>query len=58
MARDELEHADGVIVDATFRNAADRAAFLDELGGLPADAVVVECRAPLSVRLERAHRRG
>ena len=58
LAREELEHADGVIVDATFRNADDRAAFLDELGGLPADAVVVECRAPLSVRLERAHRRG
>ena len=27
----------GVIVDATFRNRADRAAFLDELGGLPDD---------------------
>ena len=57
LAREELEHADGVIVDATFRNAGDRAAFLEELGGLPANAVVVECRAPLSVRLERADRR-
>jgi len=57
LAREELEHAEGVIVDATFRNADDRAAFLDELGGLPANAVVVECRAPLSVRLERAGRR-
>ena len=28
-----------------------------ELGGLPADAVVIECRAPLSVRLARADRR-
>jgi aminoglycoside phosphotransferase family enzyme/predicted kinase len=58
LARVDLEHTKGVIVDATFRNADDRAAFLDELGGLPTDAVVVECRAPLSVRFERAHRRG
>jgi hypothetical protein len=57
LARAELERDDGVIVDATFRNHADRAAFLDELGGLPDSAIVVECRAPLSVRLERAGRR-
>jgi len=57
LARQELEHADGVIVDATFRNAEDRTAFLEALGGPPANSVVVECRAPLSVRLERAHRR-
>ena len=54
LARAELEREDGVIVDATFRNRADRAAFLDELGGLPDAAIVVECRAPLSVRLDRA----
>jgi aminoglycoside phosphotransferase family enzyme/predicted kinase len=58
LADGELAHARGVIVDATFRNDADRAAFLDALGGLPDDAVVVECRAPLSVRLERARRRS
>ena len=57
-ARAELAHAGGVIVDATFRNRADRAAFLGELGGLPDAALVVECRAPLSVRLERARRRS
>jgi predicted kinase len=56
LARAELET--GVIVDATFRHHADRAAFLDELGGLPDAAIVVECRAPLSVRLERTRRRA
>ena len=57
LARRELECAVGVLVDATFRRAADRAAFLAGLGGLPAASVFVECRAPLSVRLERARRR-
>jgi predicted kinase len=57
LARRELAGAGGAIVDATFRNAADRAAFLAELGGLPESAVVVECRCPLPVRLERAERR-
>jgi aminoglycoside phosphotransferase family enzyme/predicted kinase len=56
-ARAELARAGGVIVDATFRNRADRAAFVGELGGLPDAALVVECRAPRSVRLERARRR-
>jgi uncharacterized protein len=56
-ARAELERDAGVIVDATFRNRADRAAFFEALGGLPETAVAVECRAPLSVRLERARRR-
>ena len=56
LARRGLDCAAGVIVDATFRHAADRAAFLTGLGGLRAD-VVAECRAPLSVRLERARRR-
>jgi aminoglycoside phosphotransferase family enzyme/predicted kinase len=57
LARRELECAGGVLVDATFRRTADRAAFLASLGGLPAASLVVECHAPLSVRLERARRR-
>jgi uncharacterized protein len=57
LAREELARAGGAIVDATFRNVADRAAFVDALGGLPESAMVVECRAPLPVRLERAERR-
>ena len=58
LARDELKRSGGVLVDATFRHAADRAAFLDELGGLPEASMVVECRAPAAVRLERARRRS
>jgi predicted kinase len=46
-----------VIVDATFRRIADRQVFLEALGGLPGASVLVECRAPLSVRLARARRR-
>ena len=57
LARAELERGGGVIVDATFRNRADRAAFFEALGGLPEAAVAVECRAPLAVRLDRARRR-
>jgi aminoglycoside phosphotransferase family enzyme/predicted kinase len=53
-----LARGGDAVVDATFRNRDDRAAFLAALGGLPESAVVVECRAPLSVRLERARRRG
>ncbi len=56
LAQRELQCTGGVLVDATFRRAADRSAFLAALGGLPAGSVV-ECRAPLSVRLERARRR-
>ena len=59
LARRELECAGSVIVDATFRRLADREAFLAALGGRPADSVLAECRAPLSVRLARArHRLG
>jgi aminoglycoside phosphotransferase family enzyme/predicted kinase len=58
LAREEQQRSGGVIVDATFRRRADRAAFLDALGGLPGDSVVVECRAPAAVRLERARRRS
>ena len=56
LARRELQGASGVVVDATFRCAADRSTFRAALGDLPAGSVV-ECRAPLSVRLERARRR-
>ena len=58
LARQELEHGRGVLVDATFRRAADRGSFLDALGGLPEASLVVECRAPAGVRLERARRRS
>ena len=58
LARDELDHGRGVLVDATFRHPADRAAFVDELGGLPDASLLVECRAPARVRLERARRRS
>ena len=58
LARQELERSGGVLVDATFRRAADRVAFLGELGGLPEASVVVECLAPATVRLERARRRS
>ena len=58
LARRELDRCGGVIVDATFRTAADRDAFRGELGGLPEPALVIECVAPQSVRLERARRRS
>jgi uncharacterized protein len=58
LAREELERRGGVLVDATFRHAADRAAFAAELGGPPDAALLVECRAPARVRLERARRRS
>jgi aminoglycoside phosphotransferase family enzyme/predicted kinase len=57
-AREELERCGGVLVDATFRNADDRAAFADGVGGLPHASLLVECRAPARVRLERARRRS
>ena len=56
-ARRDLTGAGGVIVDATFRNPADRDAFREALGGLPDTATIIECRAPRSIRLKRAHRR-
>ena len=58
LARAEVERDAGVIVDATFRNRADRAAFFEALGGLPETAIAVECHAPLSVRLDRARLRS
>jgi len=45
-----------VIVDGTFRRRADRAAFLDALGGA-CEPVLLECVAPAAVLLERARRR-
>lgn len=57
LARRELDRAGGVLVDATFRRVVDREAFLEALGGLPPRSIVVECLAPLTVRLERARRR-
>ena len=43
-----------VVVDATFRFAADRRAFTAALGPAAEDAVWLECRAPERLRLERA----
>ena len=52
-------HAAGVaIVDATFRRAADRAAFAAAAGGASAHSMFVECVAPLELLLERAARRA
>jgi predicted kinase len=58
LAREELERSGGVLVDATFRHAADRAAFAAGLGDRPDAPLLVECRAPAFVRLERARRRS
>lgn len=58
LARRELDAAGAVLVDATFRRVADREVFLAALGGLPARSTVVECLAPVAVRLERARRRA
>jgi predicted kinase len=57
LAASELRRQRGAIVDATFRRAADRAAFLDALG--PAGApVLVECIAPAHVLAARARTRA
>ena len=47
----------GVVVDGTFRRAADRSAFLARRGG-DTPLVLVECRAPASVLLARAEARA
>jgi len=52
----EVAAAGGVVVDATFRHAGDRRAFLGTFGAA-APVVFVECRAPVSVLLDRARRR-
>ena len=60
LARRELERASSVIVDATFRRLADRAAFLDRARrSARAPASSSSAARPLSVRLARArHRLG
>ncbi len=55
-ARLALAAGTGAIVDATFRRAADRAAFADELGER-APRLFIECLAPPAVLAERAVRR-
>lgn len=57
LAREAITRDGGALVDATFRRAEDRAAFVGGLGSLPRSAVFVECRAPISVRLERVRQR-
>lgn len=57
LAREAITRDGGALVDATFRLAEDRAAFVGGLGSLPGSAVFVECRAPVSVRLERVRQR-
>jgi aminoglycoside phosphotransferase family enzyme/predicted kinase len=47
----------GAIVDATFRNRADRAAFREQLGSAT-PLLVVECRAPARVLEARARTRA
>jgi uncharacterized protein len=51
LARGEIENARSAIVDATFRSARDRRAFLDALG--TARLFFVECAAPLDTLVER-----
>jgi uncharacterized protein len=58
LAGEAIARNGGALVDATFRLAEDRAAFVDGLGALPRTAVFIECRAPVSVRIERARRRA
>jgi predicted kinase len=43
-----------VVVDATFRFAADRQAFAAAIGAAAGDAVWIECRAPVEVMARRA----
>ena len=45
---------DGAVVDATFRNLADRARFGEALGNAGVEPVFVECRAPREVLERRA----
>ena len=58
LAAEAIARNGGALVDATFRRAEDRAAFVAGLGGFPSSAVFVECRAPISVRIERVRRRA
>jgi uncharacterized protein len=47
----------GVIVDATFRRRAHRAAFFEGYGDLQSRPLLVECRVPAAVVAERSRRR-
>ena len=53
LATDEVRSTGGVVVDATFRNAADRAAFASTYSA-EAEPVFVECVAPATVIAARA----
>jgi len=55
-ARELLAVGEPVIVDATFRFAADRAAFMEVVGD--ATGLWIECRAPAEVRAARAAARA
>ncbi len=57
LAAAELSRSGGVIVDATFRQAADRRAFTAAAGEPSAHARFVECRAPAPLRMRRIQRR-
>jgi uncharacterized protein len=53
-ARERKAAGEPVIVDATFRFAADRRAFTAALGLKAGDLLWIECRAPAAVRARRA----
>lgn len=55
LGKDASGAAAGAVVDATFRRAGDRAAFLGALA--PVVPIFVECRAPANVIVERARSR-
>ena len=52
-ARDRVRAGERLIVDATFRFAADRTAFADAFANA-ADLMWIECRAPAETLLSRA----
>jgi aminoglycoside phosphotransferase family enzyme/predicted kinase len=58
LARAELERGGTVIVDATFRGAADRRAFAGGGTDLLEHARFVECLTPRELRLRRTQRRA
>lgn len=53
----EFAKARGAIVDATFRKLADRQAFADGLGQVVPSPLFVNCSAPDSIVMKRAHER-
>ncbi|MDO8212553.1 AAA family ATPase [Conexibacter sp. CPCC 206217] len=57
LARAATAASEGAIVDATFRNRVDRAAFAEALGGDTGTVVHIELTAPAAVVRERAQRR-